>query len=426
MLLAGLLAYGVYLLAIAIPARRGQTIHLAFRNANEISRGAPVRLMGTDIGFVDDIQIEDDHVDITVQTDPNAIQIPSGSMFTILFTGLGGAKSIEVSLPLKPVAEANGKPVYRVQEPISMRDTLNASLDSTQALQKGSENISDFFGKKKPVEELQFNIHQTEEMSGVAVRNTMALNQGLLSMRQDINTYTGMGVDTLQGFNHGADIMDRSTDPQRLRAQALKATQAFHRFNDAFLTEQKMAIRVPLRLTQFNQLNNATSVKILKLNQTIQTMPLPQWLDDLERNQSNMMIMLNQMDGFFAEDHGPALQQTRQNIQNLNRQVIQWDAKVTQLQNRAASKKAPVPKSAPGANQPSPRERSIALGDRFGNTVRQPETAWWHHPANVTPGSIAQPFAPQAQPASRQANGPLEPVVQWVQPVWDALCFLFK
>src|SRR5690606_815238 len=135
------------------------------------------------------IQLKEDHVEVTVQTDPDALKIPSGAVFTILFTGLGGAKSIEVSLPPQPVSEVGGKPVYRVQEPISIRDTLNASLDSVQALQKGSENISDFFGKRKPVEELQFNIRQAHEMSGVAARNTAALNHGLEDLRQNVSTY---------------------------------------------------------------------------------------------------------------------------------------------------------------------------------------------------------------------------------------------
>lgn len=425
--LAGLAAYAVYFLVVLLPNRRGQTIELAFYNANEISRGAPVRLMGTDIGFVDDIRIDHDHVNVIVQTDPDALKIPSGSVFTILFTGLGGAKSIEVSLPAKPVPEVNGEPVYRVKEPISMRDTLNASLDSVQALQQGSENISDFFGKRKPVEELQFNIQQAHEMSGAAVQNTFALTRGLEELRQDVNMYTRMGVETLQEFNHGASIMSRSTDPVKLKQQAIAGTQNLKLFNDAFLTQEGTGIQIPMKVTRFNQMSMQASTGLVVINRRILTAPIPQWLDDFENGQTTFQTVLEQMDTFFGKDHGPAIRQGSQNLRQFNQNLLQWQEKAEELERKGVITPPPQYRSPkPSANKPA-QEHSVALGNQAGDDLSQDNTATWWHKIETKTQSDAPDFQPAQNPLARGVTSePANPLIALVEPIWNALCYLFK
>lgn len=161
-----LLGVGVYQYFFAhSTSKEGQTIHLQFEDANEISKGSAVRVMGTDIGYVDAVQLDQDHVNVVVKTYPNTLEIPSGSVFTILFTGLGGAKSIEVEFPKTALQEdmLKQEPQYLTEKPIRMHHAENAMTDITKALQNGAENTADFFGKRKSVEELQFNIHQAHE-----------------------------------------------------------------------------------------------------------------------------------------------------------------------------------------------------------------------------------------------------------------------
>lgn len=422
---AGLLAYAIYFMAVLIPNRRGQTIQLAFYNANEISRGAPVKLMGSDIGFVDDIRVDHDHVNVIVQTDPDALKIPSGSVFTILFTGLGGAKSIEVSLPSTPVPEVDGEPVYRVKEPISMRDALNASLDSVQALQQGSENISDFFGKRKPVEELQFNIQQAHEMSGVAVQNTIALNRGLGELRQDVNVYTKMGVDTLQDFNHGADIMARGTDPVKLKQQAITTTHNIKAFNDAFLTEGGTAVQLPLRLSRFNQFNTQGSTKLIVMNRRILTTPIPQWLDNFEKGQTTFQSVVDKMDTFFAKDHLPAIHRGRQNLQNFNQNLIQWQQKAEEWEQQGLITPPPQYRSPKPSAHKQQQERSIAIADQLGEPIQSNKAAWWH---TLSMRTDLEPknFDIDPQPISQQQSKPDNTLISLIEPIWNALCYLFK
>ncbi len=337
-LMAALLIYGLYIVAIVVPAKRGQTIHLEFLNANEISRGAPVRLMGTDIGFVDNIRIEQDHVDVTIQTDPDAIRIPSGSVFTVLFTGLGGAKSIEVTLPNSPVSDEDGKPVYRIKEPISMRDTLNASLDSVQALQKGSENISDFFGKRKPVEELQFNIQEALEMSTVATRNTTSLNQALGSLQKDVNTYTQEGIQTFQTFNEGANKVNAVTRPSQLRPLLSSINHDLDHFHQAFVSEGKLAHQMTHRLHRFNQRVTQFNTRMTHFGQSILRKPLPQWLSDIERGQQTIDGVLDGLERTFPPGKTWNLQPARLKVQRINQTLIRWQKTADYLMQKGILK----------------------------------------------------------------------------------------
>lgn len=389
-LMAALLIYGLYMVAIVMPAKRGQTIHLEFLNANEISRGAPVRLMGTDIGFVDNIRIEQDHVDVTIQTDPDAIRIPSGSVFTVLFTGLGGAKSIEVTLPNTPVPEEDGKPVYRVKEPISMRDTLNASLDSVQALQKGSENISDFFGKRKPVEELQFNIREALEMSTVATRNTTSLNQALGSLRNDVDTYTQEGIKTFQMFNEGANKINALTQPSQLQPLLSAVDHDLDSFHHAFVSEGKLAHQITRRLYRLNQSVTQFNTRMSQFGQTILRKPLPQWLGDIERGQQTMDGVLDRLEQSFPPGKTWNLQPARLKVQRINQTLIQWQKTADYLEQRGILK--------PDASQV--QGNSSYLIPPAHDNMRTPPK-----PEAVTPTAVDATF--------------------W-QPVWELITFFFS
>lgn len=337
--LALLAAYAVYLFAIVFPAKRGQTINLHFKDANEISRGSAVRMMGMDIGFVNDVRILKDHVEIIVQTNPDAPKIPSGATFTVLFTGLAGSKSIEVELPDSPPHPTiNGKPIYLVEEPIRMKDTLNASIDVTQALQKGAENIADFFGKKTPVEELQFNIKQTHQMTVVAIHNFIGMNQAVDHMRQEVTSNALAGIDTLSGLNHDTKALVRITDPATLHTHIRNGLQLAQKMGKLFSGEASgvaNSLTLQNRLNQFNQTNTQISDRMQMLQNQVKNFPLWQWLQNVDTQEGHAVDFLNRADAFFATDRLPALKQARQAIQSFNRQLIQWNNQANAIQTQS-------------------------------------------------------------------------------------------
>jgi ABC-type transporter Mla subunit MlaD len=336
-----LVAYGIYFIAVVMPNKRGQTISLHFRDANEISKGSAVRMMGMDIGFVDNLHIRKDHVEIVVQTYPNALEIPSGSTFTILFTGLAGAKSIEVELPDTPQPLVGGKPLYLIEEPIRMKDTLNSQIEVTQALQKGAENIADFFGKKKPVEELQFNIQQTHQASIDAIQNLNGMNQAIRHISQEITENALSAIDTLSGLNRGSRNIVSMTQPEKLRgqvSQVLQTTQKLGRLFRAEATTTIQTITLQERLAQFNQINSQVSNRMQSLQQRVKDFPLTEWLQRIDTYQGGFADFVNKAHAFFATDRLPALKHARQSIQAFNCQLEALNTRIDARQKQPPKK----------------------------------------------------------------------------------------
>ncbi len=331
LVLALLLAYGVYFFAIALPAKRGQTFTLNFRNANEISKGSPVRLMGTDIGFVSDLRIRNDHVEVTIQTDPGSLKIPSGSTFDILFTGLGGAKSVEIAAPETAQPMINGQPIYRVQDPIRMQDVLNATIDVTQALQKGAENITDFFGKKKPVEELQFNIREIHQMSDGAVQHSGALNRAILSMHQDIQDESHPAIATLNELSPGLAYAAHLTQPASAKPELQRYFLNIRKLSQLLQKEEQgtlSTISFQQKLTQLNQLNTRASQSAKTLSQHIQQAPISQWLKTNASQSTHLSTVLDRAEKATRRDITPALQHTHQQMHQLNQTLNRLNAKI--------------------------------------------------------------------------------------------------
>jgi ABC-type transporter Mla subunit MlaD len=204
LLVALLLAYFIKLFAIDIPEQHGQRITLPFHDASAIIVGSPVRMMGLEIGYVSNIQVRNDHIDVTIQTNPDSVPLPSGTTFTILFTGLGGSESIEAALPedVKPKDLKSDKPVYLVNEPIRLNKVLKTSTDVTQALQQGAENIADFFGKKKPISILQLNIRQVNDWSNSAMSVAGKVESGLSKAQNVVGKSAKTQLATLDIINH--------------------------------------------------------------------------------------------------------------------------------------------------------------------------------------------------------------------------------
>lgn len=339
-----LLAYGVYFFAVALPAQGGQRITLHFRNANEISKGSPVRLMGTDIGFVSDLHIRQDHVEVTVQTYPNTLEIPSGSSFNILFTGLGGSKSIEVVVPNNPKPLVNGQPVYRIEEPVTMRDTLNASIDMTQSLQQGAENIADFFGKKKPVEELQYNIQETYEMSRAALRGVTALNAASVDIRQQVHDNAQSAEHTLNDLTPGTVYAQSVTNPITARPELHRFFLTLQKFGQMLQSQEQgvlSATNMQQYLTQLNQINSQTSGNLQKINTRVHQVPIAQWLQNISTQQTRFAQALDYTDTTLQQQRWPTtLPKARQNIRTFNQRLIQWNARVS---GQAASTQSAPP-----------------------------------------------------------------------------------
>jgi len=224
----------IYYIFAVLPLQRGQQITLQFHDASAIIEGSSVDMMGLEVGHVSHIDLKEGHVDVSIITEPGMPKIPEGTEFTILFTGLGGSESIEATLPNMPTPSAPmsgtqghlpgaSSGSYMVSEPVRLKQVLDMNITIAKSLEMGSQNITDFFGKKRSsVEALQENTHIVKRWSqqSAKVATDVAQRANTFYQQLDDNTYTGL--KTLETINHQVKNVEVSTEPHRLHVRIQK------------------------------------------------------------------------------------------------------------------------------------------------------------------------------------------------------------
>ncbi len=345
--LALLLAGGLYLWAVALPIAQGERITLQFHDANEITRGSLVRMMGTEIGYVDKIRLKKDHVEITVRTNRQALKIPSGSMFTVQFTGLVGAKCIEVVPPDVPRPRVQGKPLYLVEEPLRLKDNMNYQMDILQDLQEGAENLADFFGKKKPVEELQVNIRQAHQWTRKSQGFLDDSSRKLASIQSELNAATTEVVSTLSKFNDGMPEARAATEPRRLRAMLYGIRDNLASFGSIMQTENRAAsgaLSLHNQLLKANVAHSEVSTWLERAQETLSHWPLMQILDQAARTSNGALDFLTRAEAWLKPDRPKDLARARTVMGQVRAWLENLNARLDQKIKRLGGAGQPAPK----------------------------------------------------------------------------------
>lgn len=81
--------------------REKHTYYVFFKDVDGLIKGSPVKIQGYQVGYVSDIAIVNDDVFITFVITDNELVMPDNIIATIAFTGMGGSKSLELSVPDK-------------------------------------------------------------------------------------------------------------------------------------------------------------------------------------------------------------------------------------------------------------------------------------------------------------------------------------
>lgn len=235
---------------------RQTRLRVSFRDANEITPGALVRMMGTEIGYVERIglypQNAPDHVELVIRTAHTAAPIPNGARATILFTGLAGSKSVEIDPHPRPRENnpgvaGGGKTAglnLDIDEPIRIHQAVQFQVDIAEALKGGAENFGRLLGN--PDSSLQQDVQRVMAAMPAWMLNatsdrmpwapkridaaTRETHHGLLTARATMFTIGQGALDTLHGvqFISGAQNSRQwqrfgqqlATVPATLEAQA--------------------------------------------------------------------------------------------------------------------------------------------------------------------------------------------------------------
>jgi hypothetical protein len=209
-------------LAVVIPKafpgllpKPSQHIVLNFKDSSELSAGSPVRLMGSEVGWVHSVRFKRDHVQVKLRFYPSAPVIPEGSAFTIEFTGIAGAKCIEIN-PHDSVSPSvvstnlhNGHR-FRVIEPIRMADVQRGGLLVMDSMNEGNRNIARALGSEHSITEAQTLLRTVDSGLDAGTRHL-----------QDANRIT---QTTTMGMDHLTTRIIASLDQYQLSLNALQIT----------------------------------------------------------------------------------------------------------------------------------------------------------------------------------------------------------
>ena len=75
------------------------TYQIFLPDVDGLINGSPVRLMGIQVGYVNQVDIVGEDVYVKFVVTEKGVKLPPGSIVTVEFTGLGGSKSLEIYPP---------------------------------------------------------------------------------------------------------------------------------------------------------------------------------------------------------------------------------------------------------------------------------------------------------------------------------------
>lgn len=203
---------------------RNHVVTLHFKDANQLTTGSPVNLMGTTIGYVTRVKATDDHVKVTFQTDSNQIALPEGTRFTVEFNSLAGAKTLEA---LPPQAEASlGEKKYIEEEPIRLRDVLRTQMVLAQALESNSENLAETLGQIQGQDNLLRKLQMIDQRFLEAHRIMVYALESLRYQTLRIHNTVEDATHSVAAFNKTARQLEYAISPAFFKTNAM-ATMRF-------------------------------------------------------------------------------------------------------------------------------------------------------------------------------------------------------
>lgn len=118
----------------SVQVQKSNSYYMFFTDIDGLTKGSPVRLMGMQIGYVQQIRVFDDKVFVSfLVTDKNA-KMPEPATAAVEFYGLGGSKSLEIE-PIKPNGQVKEdfiitREPYRIQMFFDATNEINRNLIS--------------------------------------------------------------------------------------------------------------------------------------------------------------------------------------------------------------------------------------------------------------------------------------------------------
>lgn len=130
----------------SVNEQQKNSYYLFFNDIDGLTKGSPVRLMGMQIGYVQDIKVFGEKVFVSFLVTDKKACLPEPATATVEFYGLGGSKSLEV-MPI--VSNGKGKEDFIItKEPYRIQMFYNAQNDIARTLVSISNSFTSVINEK--------------------------------------------------------------------------------------------------------------------------------------------------------------------------------------------------------------------------------------------------------------------------------------
>ncbi len=144
--------------------KKMHTYQIFLPDVDGLIKGSPVKYMGIQIGYVNQVNIVEDKVFLNFVVTEKNIKLPHGVIATVEFLGLGGSKSLELYPPLK--GETSKKLIVE-QPPKRIGDSLDLLYKMFMQIGEITYSISHFMGEleviKPQAEQIEKNNYKFAE-----------------------------------------------------------------------------------------------------------------------------------------------------------------------------------------------------------------------------------------------------------------------
>ncbi len=143
-LIAGLAIFSVFVKSTHDIAHN--SYYLFFNDVDGLVKGSQVRVMGLEIGYIQDIRVFDNKVFVSFLVTKKNFPVPRHAIATVEFYGLGGSVSLELT-PVSQVQTGEGNIVTR--EPYRIQDYYDTSKDISILLMNMYNGLGQAMDKSK-------------------------------------------------------------------------------------------------------------------------------------------------------------------------------------------------------------------------------------------------------------------------------------
>lgn len=107
----------------SVKEQKTNSYYLFFSDVDGLMKGSPVRLMGMQIGYVQNIKVFDNKVFVSFLVTSKNVTIPEQAIATVEFYGLGGSKSLEITPAVySPYRKTKKDDLIITREPYRIQD----------------------------------------------------------------------------------------------------------------------------------------------------------------------------------------------------------------------------------------------------------------------------------------------------------------